>query len=148
MSHSPGPDVTETELAMLQVLWDRGEATRRQVTDALYPGGGDSHYATVQKLLERLEKKDFVRHDRRDGVLVFQPCVDRDEFIRRRLQGLADSLCGGVVAPLVMNLVRSQPLSTAEIDELYAFLDQQRRERERSGTKRSGSSKSNRSKSR
>lgn len=148
MSHSPGPDVTETELAMLQVLWDRGEATRRQVTDALYPGGGDSHYATVQKLLERLEKKHFVRHDRRDGVLVFQPCVDRDEFIRRRLQGLADSLCGGVVAPLVMNLVRSQPLSTAEIDELYAFLDQQRRERERTGTKRSGSSKSNRSKSR
>ena len=148
MSHSPGPDVTETELAMLQVLWDRGEATRRQVTDALYPGGGDSHYATVQKLLERLEKKDFVRHDRRDGVLVFQPCVDRDEFIRRRLQGLANSLCGGVVAPLVMNLVRSQPLSTAEIDELYAFLGEQRRERERSGTKRGGSSKSSGSKSR
>jgi BlaI family transcriptional regulator, penicillinase repressor len=125
-------DVTDTELAMLQVLWERGEATRRQVADALYPGGGESHYATVQKLLERLEKKEFVRHDRREGILVFKANVDRDEFIRRRLQGLADKLCGGAIAPLVMNLVRSQPLSVAEVDELYAFL------RERRRTKRSG----------
>src|SRR5262245_29303654 len=100
-------DVTETELAMLQVLWDRGEATRRQVTDALYPGGGEAHYATVQKLLERLERKGFVRHDRRDNVLVFTAAVGRDELIRRRLQELADKLCNGAVAPLVMNLVRS-----------------------------------------
>jgi predicted transcriptional regulator len=123
----PADDVTETELAMLQVLWERGEATRRQVTDALYPGGGESHYATVQNLLGRLERKGFVRHSRRAGVLVFRAAVDRDEFIRRRLQGLADKLCGGAVAPLVMNLVRAQPLSAAEIDELYAFLKEQRR---------------------
>jgi BlaI family transcriptional regulator, penicillinase repressor len=120
-------DVTDTELAMLQVLWERGEATRRQVADALYPGGGESHYATVQKLLERLEKKEFVRHDRREGILVFKANVDRDEFIRRRLQGLADKLCGGAIAPLVMNLVRSQPLSAAEVEELYAFLRERRR---------------------
>jgi BlaI family transcriptional regulator, penicillinase repressor len=120
-------DVTDTELAMLQVLWERGEATRRQVADALYPGGGESHYATVQKLLERLEKKEFVRHDRREGILVFKANVDRDEFIRRRLHGLADTLCGGAIAPLVMNLVRSQPLSAAEVDELYAFLRKRRR---------------------
>jgi hypothetical protein len=42
----PSDDVTETELAMLRVLWDRGEATRRQVTDALYPDGGEAHYST------------------------------------------------------------------------------------------------------
>jgi BlaI family transcriptional regulator, penicillinase repressor len=120
-------DVTDTELAMLQVLWERGEATRRQVADVLYPGGGESHYATVQKLLERLEKKEFVRHDRREGILVFKANVDRDEFIRRRLHGLADKLCGGAIAPLVMNLVRSQPLSAAEVEELYTFLRERRR---------------------
>ena len=119
--------MTETELAMLQVLWERGEATRRQVADSLYPGGGDSHYATVQKLLERLEKKGFVLHDRREGVLVFRANVDRDEFLRRRFQGLADDLCGGAVAPLLMTLVRSQPLSSVEVDELYALLRERRR---------------------
>lgn len=127
MARKPADDVTDTELAMLQVLWDRGEATRRQVADALYPGGGDSHYATVQKLLERLENKGFARHDRRGGVLVFEASVDRDEFISRRLQGLAEKLCGGAVAPLVMNLVKSQPLSASEIEELYGFLGERRR---------------------
>ena len=50
MARSSPASVSETELAMLQVLWERGEATRRQVADKLYPGGGESHYATVQKL--------------------------------------------------------------------------------------------------
>jgi predicted transcriptional regulator len=120
-------DVTDTELAILQVLWDRGSATRRQITDALYPGGGESHYATVQNLLGRLERKGFARHDKGEGVLVFAATVDREELIRRRLQGLADKLCGGAIAPLVMNLVRSQPLSPAEVEQLSEFLRRQRR---------------------
>jgi predicted transcriptional regulator len=81
----------------------------------------------VQNLLGRLERKRFVRHLRGDSVLVFAPTVDRDELIRRRLQGLADKLCGGAVAPLVMNLVRSQPLSETDVEQLYVFLREQRR---------------------
>jgi predicted transcriptional regulator len=127
MARRATDDVTDTELAILQVLWDRGDATRRQITDALYPGGGEAHYATVQNLLGRLERKGFVRHDRGDGVLSFSATVDRDELIRRRLRDLADKLCGGALAPLVMNLVRSQPLTAAEVEELTAFLRDQRR---------------------
>lgn len=128
MARRAAEDVTDTELSILQVLWDRGECTRRQITDALYPGGGESHYATVQNLLGRLERKGFVRHERGDeGVLSFAATVDRDELIRRRLQGVADKLCGGAVAPLVMNLVRSQPLSAGEVEELAAFVRAYRR---------------------
>jgi BlaI family transcriptional regulator, penicillinase repressor len=127
MARRATEDVTDTELAILQVLWDRGDSTRRQITDALYPGGSEAHYATVQNLLGRLERKGFVRHDRGDGVLSFSATVDRDELIRRRLQDLADKLCGGAAAPLVMNLVRSQPLTAAEVEELVAFLQDQRR---------------------
>jgi len=126
-------DVTDTELAVLQVLWDRGGATRPQVTADLYPGGGEAHYGTVQKLLERLERKGFVRRDRRDNVLTFSAAVGRDEFVQRRLQRLADKVCGGAVAPLVLNLVRSQSLSAAEVEELYALLREQRRNSKPSG---------------
>jgi BlaI family penicillinase repressor len=124
-------DVTDTQLAMLQVLWERGQATRRAVTDALYPGGGQAHYATVQKLLERMEERGFVRHVRRDGVLVYTATVGRDELISRRLRDVADKLCGGAVTPLVMTLVRSQPLSADELRELSEFLDEQKRRRGR-----------------
>lgn len=127
MARRATEDVTDTELAILQVLWDQGNATRRQITDALYPGGGESHYATVQNLLGRLERKGFVRHERTGSALSFAATVDRDELIRRRLQSVADKLCGGAVAPLVMNLVRSRPLSAAEVEELSAFLREQRR---------------------
>jgi len=131
MKRSP-EDVTETELAMLQVLWDRGTATRRQVTDALYPQGGAAHYATVQKLLERLESKGFARHTRETGgVLVFSPTMGREQFIALHLRGVAERLCGGSLTPLLMNLVRSKPLSERELDELQQLIDQQRRNKGR-----------------
>jgi BlaI family penicillinase repressor len=124
----PAEDVTDTELAMLQVLWDRGRATRRQVTDALYPDGGAAHYATVQKLLERMQTKSYVTHSREDGVLVFTATVDRDELISRRLRDMAEKLCGGSMTPLMMNLVNAHPLSAKELDELQAFLAQQKQQ--------------------
>jgi predicted transcriptional regulator len=120
-------DVTDTELAILQVLWDQGQATRRRITDVLYPGGGEAHYATVQNLLGRLDRKGFVQSARDGNVLVFTANVGRDELIRRRLQRLADKLCGGAVAPLIMNLIRSQPLSSVEVEQLSNFLREQRR---------------------
>jgi BlaI family penicillinase repressor len=128
MARRPAEDVTDTELAILHVIWNEGRATRRQITDVLYPQGGEAHYATVQNLLGRLERKGFVRHTRSEGVLIFTTKVGRDELIRRRLQGVADKLCGGAVAPLLMNLMRSNPLSSGELEELYEFL---RKERER-----------------
>jgi predicted transcriptional regulator len=129
-------DVTDTELAMLQVLWDRGTATRRQVTDALYPSGDAAHYATVQKLLERLEAKGYVRHTREQGVLIYTAIVGREELISRRLRDVADKLCGGSLTPLMINLVRSQPLSAGELEELRAFLEDLRQRTKPRGKQR------------
>jgi BlaI family transcriptional regulator, penicillinase repressor len=119
-----GPlDVTDAELAILEILWERGPATRREITDALYPGGDTAHYATVQKLLERLEAKECVRVDRGGAVLSFTPALSREELIGRRLLDVAERLCGGSLTPLLMNLVRAKPLSAAELEELRSALD-------------------------
>ena len=53
----PPHDVPEAELAVLEILWEQGPATRRQITDQLYPGGSASAYTTVQKLLQRLDQR-------------------------------------------------------------------------------------------
>jgi predicted transcriptional regulator len=111
-------DVTDTELAILHILWEQGPANRRQLTDALYPGGGPAQYATVQKLLERLEAKGYVTHQRLQGVLTFTAALDREELIQRRLLDLADKLCEGSLTPLLMNLVRARRLSVQELQEL------------------------------
>ena len=117
------PDVTEAELTVLQCLWERGPATIRQLTDALYPSGTDAQYATVQKLLERLEGKGYVRRDRTPPAHTFTAAVGRDELIGRRLREVAEKLCGGSLTPLLTHLVRSRPLSPRERRELRELID-------------------------
>src|SRR5437588_6703335 len=101
MARTP-QDVTDAELAVLEALWEHGPATIRQLTDRLYPQGTTSHYATVQKLLERLEAKECVRRQRQGSTNTFQAMVDRGELIGRRLQATAEKLCGGSLTPLLM----------------------------------------------
>ena len=136
MARTP-QDITDAELAILQVLWDQGPSTRRQITDVLYPRGGPAQYATVQKLLERLEGKGFVAaKNRGQGVLTFTVSVDRDELISRKLQEMAAKLCGGSMTPLLMNLVRAQPLTDHQLDELRSFVEDLRRRTKRKGERR------------
>jgi predicted transcriptional regulator len=118
------PDVTDAELAVLQALWDQGEATIRQLTDGLYPGGNEVHYATVQKLLERLEDKGHVVRDRSRHAHRFRARTDRDALVGRRLRAMAEKLCGGLMAPLLTHLVRAEALSARERRELRQLIDE------------------------
>ena len=118
------PDVTDAELAVLQALWDQGPATIRQLTDLLYPGGSDVHYATVQKLLDRLQAKGHVVRDRSSHAHVFRATTDRDTLIGRRLRAVAEKLCGGLMAPLLTHLVRAETLTPQERQELRALIDE------------------------
>jgi predicted transcriptional regulator len=117
-------DITDTELAVLQVLWEDGPATIRHITGVLYPRGGPAHYATVQKLLERLEAKACVRRNRRGPVHVFTAGIERDELVGRRLQAVAEKLCGGSWTPLLTHLVQATKLSRADRQALRALIDE------------------------
>ena len=123
MPHPDLPDVTETELAIMQVLWARQRASIRQVADVLYPAGGPSHYATVQKLLERLEAKGFVSRDRSLYVHVFAPAVDREELVGRRIQDVVDKLCEGSLVPVLSHLAGAKGLSERERRSLRQLVE-------------------------
>jgi BlaI family penicillinase repressor len=123
MARTP-QDVTDAELVILQFLWDQGEATTRQLTDVIHPEGTASHYATVQKLLERLESKDCVSRDRSRWPHVFSPAINREDLIGRRLRAMAEKLCGGSLTPLLTHLLKVERLSPRERDELRAFMDE------------------------
>ena len=127
MARTP-QDVTEAELAVLQVLWEQESATVRQITDTLYPTGKGARHATVQKLLERLEAKKCVRRNRKSWPHVFEAAIDRTELIERRLQSTADQLCDGSLQPLLSQLVRAKRLSAAERKSLRDLLDELERE--------------------
>lgn len=126
-------DVTEAELAVLQVLWDQGPATVRHLADTLYPGGTSSQYATVQKLLDRLEGKHYVQRNRESWPHVFHAIVDRTELIGRRLQTTANELCNGSIEPLLTHLVRSKSLTAEDRESLRGLLDELDQKSKRKG---------------
>ena len=71
--------VTEAEWTVLDRLWEQGPAAVRQLSNVLYPKGSASDYATVHRLLERLEDKKLVRRRRKGGVSLFEAVVDRSQ---------------------------------------------------------------------
>ena len=115
--------VTEAELEVLRKLWHRGESGIRELAEELYPAGGLSANATVQKLLDRLSAKGFVDRRAEGRRNLFRALVTRGELIRLRLQDTADALCGGDLNPLLTQLVESSGLSEEELSALRGLVD-------------------------
>lgn len=129
----PDLDVTDAELAVLQTLWELGPSPIRQLADTLYPGGKAAEYGTVQQLLVRLERKLCVHRDRQPWPHVFSAAVDRDMIIGYRLRTTAEKLCGGSLTPLLLHLLRAEPLTARERQELRAVLEQLRHDQASKG---------------
>ena len=121
------PHVTDAELAVLRLLWERGPSAVRQVADVLYPGGGPSEYATAHRLLERLEGKGHVRRQKVRGVYLFRAAVDREAVLGQQLETLVERMCGGSLQPLLSTLVKSKRLSAEELRELLQLVEQESR---------------------
>jgi BlaI family transcriptional regulator, penicillinase repressor len=117
------PAVTGAELKLLEALWERGEATIRDLRDLVYPEGGGSKFATVQKLLARLATKRLVGRRKDDANWVFRPLVGREELIGGELRRVADRLGGNSMTPLLTYLVEAGELSAKERADLRRLLD-------------------------
>jgi predicted transcriptional regulator len=117
------PHVPDAELAVLQLLWERGPSPVRQLADALYPGGGPSEYATAHRLLERLEAKGYVARDKVEGVFHFRAVRDRDAVLGQEFEALVERMGGGSLQPLLSTLVKSKRLTAEELRELLALVE-------------------------
>jgi BlaI family transcriptional regulator, penicillinase repressor len=115
--------ITETELTILQVLWDRGEATSREIAEAIYHEATDAKVSSVQKLIERLEAKGCIGRDRSERAHRFQALIDREAFLQQRLQAMADRLCDGSLTPLLTALVDAQRISKADRQKLRTLIE-------------------------
>ena len=116
--------VTEGELSILEVIWEQGTPTSRDIAAAVYEKVSDSKMASVQKLLERLEAKGCVGRDRRERAHRFRALVSRADFLQDRLRALADRHCEGALAPLVTTLLRSKGFSKKNREQLRQLIDE------------------------
>jgi len=120
----PRQDFTEAELAIMELLWEKGRLSIRQITEELHGDSNPARYATVQKQLERMQAKGLVERDRSLFVHVFLASLSREELIGQKLQSVADRLCGGSLVPLLSQLTRVRRLTAKERKALRELVDQ------------------------
>jgi BlaI family penicillinase repressor len=110
-------NITRFELEIMDVLWRLGEASVREVCDALAEKKRPA-YTTVQTIVQRLEQKGAVRRTRKIGnALMFAPAVTRKSAYRRVLDDLLD-LFGGSAQPVVAQLLESGKLTLEDLKAL------------------------------
>jgi predicted transcriptional regulator len=117
---------TDRELEALKVLWDRREATVREIVEAMNVGGEDLAYTTVLSLLQVMEQKGLVTH-RRDGkAYVYVPRVERQSTFRQLAGGFLEKVFDGAVDEYLVHALDSKRLSDQELDQLEAMLAEAR----------------------
>jgi BlaI family transcriptional regulator, penicillinase repressor len=117
------PNIPDSELDVLKVLWQRKQATVRQVLDTLKEAGRNWSYATVATLLDRLEGKGFVASDRRDLAFIYRPLVSEQEVRQRRVSNLVEKLYEGEPGLLVLHLLKAHRLEPSRAREIHAILE-------------------------
>ncbi len=115
--------VTGTEFAILNVLWDRGPTTVREIVEAIYEQHTHSLHASVKSLLERLTDKKYVVCEVRGPAHLFSATVDREVFVSQQLQTLADSNFGGSLTPLLLTLVDNVKLNRRDRETIRRIIE-------------------------
>ena len=113
---------TDAELAILNVLWERGPSTVRQVAEAL---GKETGYTTALKLLQIMTEKGLVERDERNRTHVYAAASTEDQTQRRLVSDLLARAFGGSTAKLVLQALATRKTSPEELAEIKRFLDKQ-----------------------
>lgn len=115
--------LTELQVALLRVLWERGEATVSEISDALRPERALA-LTTVATLLSRLEKRGIVEHETRSRQYHYRARVSESEVRRSMVEELTDQLFDGDVTALMSHLLTAREVSPGDLDRLKALLAQ------------------------
>jgi predicted transcriptional regulator len=117
------PNLTEAELRLMDVLWDRGAATVAEVADAL-PKDLDLAYNTVLTTLRILEEKGYVTHTKSDEGRAFryEPVVGRKEASRKAVRYLVSRFFRDSPELLVLNLLENEELGEAELRRIRKLI--------------------------
>jgi len=115
------PRIGNVEARIMRVLWERGRATAREITEALNESRPIAH-STVQTLLRKLEAKQAVAHDVEDRTFVFRALVAPNEVRRRATRELLDRLFDGSPGGLITYLVKHEGLSEEDVETIRELL--------------------------
>jgi BlaI family penicillinase repressor len=112
---------TESELELLTILWDRGQATVRDLYDAVN-AQRPVVYTGVLKLLQIMTDKGLVQRDERERAHVYSAAVAREDTERQFMQELSKRFFAGSAAQMALRALEMEPASEEELDEIRKLL--------------------------
>ena len=124
MARSKSATLTEAELRIMNVLWDRGSATVHEVLEAL-PARPALAYNSILTIVRILEKKGYVKHvkDEDKRAHVFMPQVNRKDATRFEVRHLVSRFFGNSREQLVLNVLEETSIDAEELDRLRQLLE-------------------------
>ncbi len=123
-------DLSAAEREVMEVVWDRGEVTAREVRDALEREVARN---TVRTLLERMEEKGWVVHREVGRAYLYRAARPREESIGRKVREIVDTLCAGSAESLVAALLDYRGLRPGELQRIRKMLEETRAGRLKQG---------------
>ena len=118
---------TTRELEALKVLWSKGQATVREVYQAMNANGETLAYTTVLSLLQVMEQKKMVRHDKRGKAYIYVPLLERTKTFRQLAQGFLESVFDGSVNEYLVHALESKRITADELDQLDSMIEAARK---------------------
>jgi predicted transcriptional regulator len=117
LARRKSPNLTEGELRLMKVLWNRGPATVSEVVEAL-PADPPVAYSTVLTLLRILETKGYLRHTKTGRAFVYEPLVGSKEASSNAIRHLVSRFFGGSTGQLVMKLLDEEEIDAKELKRI------------------------------
>lgn len=117
---------TDRELEALKVLWQRGEATVRQVFDELNSTNEPLAYTTVLSLMQVMEQKGLVTHRQEGKAYIYVPKVERQKTYRQLAGGFLERVFDGALDEYLVHAIGGKKLSAKDLDQLEAMIESAR----------------------
>ena|SRR5579864_8314329 len=113
--------LTDHELRLMNVLWQRKSATVSEVVDALEPP--NLAYTTVLSTMRTLEEKGYVSHEKSGRAFVYQPLLKRDDAASSLLDALLDRFFANSPGVLALTLLEDKRLSKKDLARLKQVIE-------------------------
>jgi predicted transcriptional regulator len=123
LARSRSATLTEAELRIMNVLWDKGSATVHEVLQGL-PAQPALAYNSVLTIIRILEKKGYAKHLKDKRAHVYMPSVDRKDASRFEVRHLVSRFFGNSDELLVLNILEEKSIGPAELERLRQLLGQ------------------------
>ena len=114
--------LTAQELEIMKAIWSRGQATVRDVHDALLERRKVA-YTTVQTMMNILETKGHLKKEPGDKAQVYVPVRAQQAVVRSMVRDFVERVFDGSARPLLVHLLNEKGLTERERRELQRILD-------------------------